>query len=586
MNSIYIMRIEEIVSEVSALKAERRFDEAISILDQKLPDHELNLPHLLHKAEMLYDLRALERAYALYEHILSSDLEDDSEVRYAYARRLYNQGLAKNAQCVLAEVKKIEQRKGLKSYLDKINQLCSLIERLEGKVIPLGQDTRILAMKHAILSFRDRTIVPPPDGKIGKIALCTGTLGAGGAERQLSRLAIELTKKWRSMQSVADLVVDHPVELIIRSLAPARGHDFFLKEVQDGGVDLQEVDSLKVSDFDPSQYGNADFRILLSHLPAICNYGVQRLTPHFLKTRPEFLSVWQDGACLLAGLAALIAGVPRIQLGLRGLPPSMREHLFRPEYELLYQALASIPGVDFMSNNRRVAVEYGKWLNIGDEKFRVVYNGVQKPITRKADELDAIWSEFVGKTHDAEITIGGVFRFAKDKRPNLWVRFAASYLSRNPRARFVLVGGGDLLPNVIALADKLNISDRILFVGASKDVGYWMKKMNVFVLLSRFEGLPNVLIEAQMMGIPVVSTPAGGSAECFIDHVSGRCLDELVDVDLNQVCECVDSFFETGCQSSHFSSDVMNFLNQNFSIEGMVTRFVETIREPASVCLE
>ena len=69
------------------------------------------------------------------------------------------------------------------------------------------------------------------------------------------------------------------------------------------------------------------------------------------------------------------------------------------------------------------------------------------------------------------------------------------------------------------------------------------KRMQLFLLTSRVEGLPNVLIEAQGFGVPVISTSAGGSEETFKDNETGRLsrlgtkgeLVDLLDVSLKDV---------------------------------------------------
>ena len=58
---------------------------------------------------------------------------------------------------------------------------------------------------------------------------------------------------------------------------------------------------------------------LLDYLPPPVNYGVRRLTRHFEQSGTETALMWQDGACLFAGFAALMAGVPHVQLAIRGL---------------------------------------------------------------------------------------------------------------------------------------------------------------------------------------------------------------------------------------------------------------------------
>jgi glycosyltransferase involved in cell wall biosynthesis len=308
------------------------------------------------------------------------------------------------------------------------------------------------------------------------------------------------------------------------------------------------------------------------------------LTAHFRESGTDTASIWQDGACLFGGLAALMAGVPHIQLAMRGLPPSMRRHLYRPEYEDFYLAMAEIPGVSFVSNSLSAARAYAEWLDMPVSRFDIIYNGVEQMHAQPSAECEALWDEFVEATPDAEHTIGGVFRFDTDKQPLLWVRFAARYLKRHPNSRIVAVGGGRLLPNAQELAETLGISDRILFVGRSTRVGYWMSKMDVLVLMSRYEGLPNVLLEAQYMGVRVVTTPAGGAAECLIDGTTGYVLECAEKPDLEHVVERTHSLALRSADRDLFAEGGVGreFLDNHFSIPRMleeyVTRTVERLR--------
>jgi glycosyltransferase involved in cell wall biosynthesis len=187
-----------------------------------------------------------------------------------------------------------------------------------------------------------------------------------------------------------------------------------------------------------------------------------------------------------------------------------------------------------------------------------------------------MWREFDGRTKNATRTVGGVFRFDTDKQPLTWIRFAARYLKRHEDARFVLVGGGRLLEHAVKLAEDYGIEDRILFVGRSTHVGYWMTKMDVLVLLSRYEGLPNVLIEAQYMGVQVVTTPAGGAPECLIDGVSGHVLDCAEKPDYQMMIARVHDLARREHDPQLFEpgGPVRTFLDGNFSIQRMLEQYV------------
>lgn len=566
---------------VMALKKARKFDEGRALIEENLPGHDLPPEKLLQKAELLNEVRAHSDSFSVYEVLLGSSPKNIAKARFSYSRRLMGHGFGFKAHAVLKPViANGTEDQNILRFFKKLDEIVTLLLRLEAEKPNEEVDTRILAMKHAILKFSGRSTRQLPVGCVGKIALVTGSLGAGGAERQMSRLAIRLTRLYRRRESIDNLPLEYPVELIIKSLAPGEKNDFFLKEVLDNGVAIHEMEKMQAEPPCLAHFSDPELEILVGHLPPATTYGVNRLVRHFTAAETDYVSIWQDGACLLSAFAAILAGVPRIQLGVRGLPPSLRTHMSRPEYETLYRALMCTPGVDFLSNSHNVALEYGRWLDVPLEKFRIVYNGVKVPKGEGSPVLDAQWQAFADRTADAKITVGGVFRFAKDKRPKLWIRFAQHHLAMHPQSRFILVGGGDMLSESIELAEELGISHRVLFVGASKDVGYWMNKIDVLVLLSRYEGLPNVLIEAQMMGIPVVTTPAGGATECFLDGLTGFSLDCAEMVDFRHVSSYVHQLCIEMEPHHAFRSHGNQFLEANFSIDGMVRNFVKAICSP------
>ena len=62
--------------------------------------------------------------------------------------------------------------------------------------------------------------------------------------------------------------------------------------------------------------------------------------------------------------------------------------------------------------------------------------------------------------------------------------------------------------------------------GATTDIATPLSSMNLFLLTSEFEGTPNVVLEAQWLGLPVVATNAGGTSEALDEGVTGWCFKE------------------------------------------------------------
>jgi glycosyltransferase involved in cell wall biosynthesis len=110
---------------------------------------------------------------------------------------------------------------------------------------------------------------------------------------------------------------------------------------------------------------------------------------------------------------------------------------------------------------------------------------------------------------------------ADEKRPLLWLRVAREVLKQRPRAKFLWVGSGPVEPLLRKEIAALDLCDRVFVVGARKDVSTVLSAFSVCLLTSSMEGLPNVLIEAQALGIPVVSAAVGGAPETFQEGITG-----------------------------------------------------------------
>ncbi|MGB6009626.1 glycosyltransferase [Castellaniella sp.] len=562
------------------LVKERRVEEAMALVDRHLPESTINADRLFARAKLLGDIRAHEQSDALFRRLISQ--HTDRNMRAEFAKRLRKRGLLADAFEVIAPVvKHLAPGSKAAELAEGLASDYAFYQRFESEEALAGKDVRIVSMKHAILHFRDRKIAAHTLDKAVSVALVTGSLGPGGAERQLTRLAGELTRMAGSPGPQSSDIPLRPkkVEVLVKQHtepmgSPKKQDDFFLPVLIKAQIPVTEINRLPAISVSHQTVPEGSLARLLEQLPPPVHYGVTRLAP-VLRAKPfDVVSLWQDGTCLFGALAALLAGTPTIHLVFRGLPPNIRKDRFRAEYPELYQALAQVPGVLFVSNSRKAAQAYSEWLDIPIERFHILYNGVPDLATDASAADEAMWTAFHASTDDATETIGGVFRLEPDKRPQLWIKLAALYLKEHPQARFVIVGDGRLRENIEALAQELHVTDRLLLVGLSNHVGYWYSQMDASVLLSRYEGLPNVLIEAQLLGVPVISTPAGGAGECFVENETGHLLSDVVHPDLHEACEKVTSMVNKAQSNEDVGVHSRRRAQRLFSLEAMLAKFL------------
>ncbi|MBI3262524.1 MAG: glycosyltransferase [Acidobacteria bacterium] len=145
------------------------------------------------------------------------------------------------------------------------------------------------------------------------------------------------------------------------------------------------------------------------------------------------------------------------------------------------------------------------------EKTRVVYLGVpleEFARTRSPAEIEAA-REALGLPGRAPI-VGTITRLMPSKGNQYFVGAVATVAARVPDARFVVVGEGDLRPELEEQARALGVADKVTFTGFVRDVPAALSALDVAVFPSLWEGTPLTAFEALAMGKPIVSTDADG----------------------------------------------------------------------------
>jgi glycosyltransferase involved in cell wall biosynthesis len=145
------------------------------------------------------------------------------------------------------------------------------------------------------------------------------------------------------------------------------------------------------------------------------------------------------------------------------------------------------------------------------ERVKVVYLGVpleEFSRTRTPEEIAEARRE-LGAAPD-ETIIGTVTRLHESKGNTYLVDAARQVLNERPRARFYMFGEGPLRPALEAQARALNLGDRFVFGGFTRDVARTISTFDIEVFPSLWEGTPLTVFEALAAGKAIVATDADG----------------------------------------------------------------------------
>jgi glycosyltransferase involved in cell wall biosynthesis len=119
------------------------------------------------------------------------------------------------------------------------------------------------------------------------------------------------------------------------------------------------------------------------------------------------------------------------------------------------------------------------------------------------------------------VLVGAAGRLSPEKGFAHLVDAAALVVHRYPEAGFVLFGDGPLRDDLARRIVRRRLGDHFVLAGFRPDLDRWLTSLDVTVLPSYTEGLPNVVLESFAARVPVVATAVGGTPEVVEDGVNG-----------------------------------------------------------------
>jgi len=149
----------------------------------------------------------------------------------------------------------------------------------------------------------------------------------------------------------------------------------------------------------------------------------------------------------------------------------------------------------------------------------LIENGIDtEQFTRRQSKEEA--KSRLGLPRD-RLVIGAVGRLSREKGFDLLLQAAAKLLARGIEVGVVIAGEGEEAAMLRGLAVALGIGERVHLLGYCADPRDVFEAMDVFALSSHREGLPNVLLEAAAMEVPIVATRIAGVPRLVRDGETG-----------------------------------------------------------------
>jgi len=178
--------------------------------------------------------------------------------------------------------------------------------------------------------------------------------------------------------------------------------------------------------------------------------------------------------------------------------------------------------------------------HIPPQKLTVIYNPIDydRIMCLSGQQISYDLNSIPHFFEEGYIRLVSVGRLEFQKGFDLLIR--ALSLSKRKDILIFIIGNGSLLNNLKTLTQELGLEKQIYFLGFQKNPYAWMSKADAFVLSSRFEGLPNVVLESLALGVPVISTPSPGGVVEILRDINGCVITR--DISAESIAEALQAF--------------------------------------------
>lgn len=226
----------------------------------------------------------------------------------------------------------------------------------------------------------------------------------------------------------------------------------------------------------------------------------------------------------------------------------------------------TIPNVKIAPSTKAAVYTFGK-KNVEKGKVAFLKNGLAiDEFTFNEEVRNKLRREL---NLEGKFVIGHAGRFSAQKNHDFLIEIFYEISQNNENAVLLLVGTGEKQQEIIQKVKTLGIEEKVLFLGTRTDVPELLSAMDILLFPSFFEGMPNVVIEAQAAGLPCV--------------ISDSITREAAITELVKYISLEKNATEwAGAALSHSSKFVrrsykQEFYNAGYTIESVVKNFIDLV---------
>ena len=262
--------------------------------------------------------------------------------------------------------------------------------------------------------------------------------------------------------------------------------------------------------------------------------AASRLRSFLQREKIELIHAHESAPALVARMATIGLSIPTI----------VSYHGSEPERIAAFGRIARIAARRVITPSHRGASDLQRLGGVDAAKLRVIGLGVEAAPALDAARVQRLRERLLGE--GGQRLVVTVARLSHQKAIDVLVEVAKRTVARHDHIRFVVVGDGPQRDDARRWAAAAGVERHLTFIGYDDRPYEFLATADLFLLPSRWEGLPLTIVEAFRAGLPVVATDVGGVGELVDDAVGKLVAIGDVEALTQEVCRiCEDDALRT-----------------------------------------
>ena len=232
----------------------------------------------------------------------------------------------------------------------------------------------------------------------------------------------------------------------------------------------------------------------------------------FKKERPEIVHLNSSKMVVLGAPAAYFAGVKKLVFTTHGLPFLEERPFWQKQILKLSMFLSFLFVTDIIAVSKLDERILKSWPFVRN-KVKLIYNGIKAPSFLSREEARAALATRARVAFPENATLWGTIAELTDNKGILEFLQENHEKIKKENIYYFLIGTGELKEKIKEKIKELGLEPQVFLLGFLPEAGKYLKAFDLFILPSKKEGLPYVLLEVRFAKVPIKASTVGGIPE-------------------------------------------------------------------------